>query len=201
MLLTPERPPEQQTFLDRLTAASAIFATARGLAERFTILLRKRPREDAHGPLGLWVAAALSSSFARGLRDDWEAVVAGLSLKWSQGPVEGAGDPAALIRRVVARPAQVEPGTGFPILIVTNLPAEAVVRIGVVSVGDTPAIRAVGGGGLQVSSGAFDAVDSVAATGVVALDDQANQSLTSYSLARFNRANQSVSSAGRSKKT
>ena len=105
MLLTPERTPEQQTFLDRLTAASAIFATARGLAERFTILLRKRPREDAHVPLGLWVEAALSSSiaplasFACGLRDDWEAVVAGLSLKWSQGPVEGAVNRIKMIKR------------------------------------------------------------------------------------------------------
>jgi transposase len=105
MLLTPERTPEQQMFLDRLTTNSVIFATARGLAERFTTLIRKRPREDAHVPLGLWVAEAVSSSiaplasFARGLRDDWEAVVAGLSLKWSQGPVEGAVNRLKMIKR------------------------------------------------------------------------------------------------------
>ena len=105
MLLTPERSPEQQTFLDRLTTRSAIFATVRGLTERFCSLLRKRPREDAHVCLGLWVAEAISSSivslasFARGLRDDWEAVVAGLSLKWSQGPVEGAVNRIKMIKR------------------------------------------------------------------------------------------------------
>jgi transposase len=105
MLLTPERTPEQQRFLDRLTTNSVIFATARGLAERFTSLIRKRPREDAHVPLGLWVAEVVSSSiaplasFARGLRDDWEAVVAGLSLKWSQGPVEGAVNRIKMIKR------------------------------------------------------------------------------------------------------
>ena len=105
MLLMPVRTPEQLTFLDRLTAGSAIFATARGLAERFTALIRKKPREDARVPLGLWVAEAISSSiaplavFARGLRDDWEAVVAGLSLKWSNGPVEGAVNRLKMIKR------------------------------------------------------------------------------------------------------
>jgi transposase len=105
ILLTPERSLEHQTFLDRLTTRSAIFATVRGLAERFCALLRKRPREDAHVSLGLWVAEAISSSivsmasFACGLRDDWEAVVAGLSLKWSQGPVEGAVNRIKMIKR------------------------------------------------------------------------------------------------------
>ena len=105
MLLTPERTPEQQRFLDRLTRKNALFATARGLAERFCVLIRKQPREDAHAPLTLWVAEAISSSiaalasFARGLRDDWEAVVAGLSLKWSNGPVEGAVNRIKMIKR------------------------------------------------------------------------------------------------------
>jgi len=105
MILMPVRTPEQLTFLNRLTAGSKIFAIARVLAERFTALIRKRPREDARVSLGLWVTEAISSSiaplavFARGLRDDWEAVVAGLSLEWSQGPVEGAVNRLKMIKR------------------------------------------------------------------------------------------------------
>lgn len=105
MLLTSKRTPEQQTVLDRLTTRSALFATARRLAEGFTTLVRKQPREDARVPLRLWVAEAVSSSiaplatFARGLRDDWEAVVAGLSLSWSNGPVEGAVNRLKMIKR------------------------------------------------------------------------------------------------------
>lgn len=105
MILIPDRTSEQQTLLDRLTSKCPLFEKARGLAERFTALLRKRPREDARVPLGLWVAEAVLSSiaplasFARGLRDDWEAVVAGLSLEWSQGPVEGAVNRIKMIKR------------------------------------------------------------------------------------------------------
>ena len=105
LLLTPKRTPEQQAFLDRLTAGSALFATARGLAEGFCTLIHKRPQEDAPVPLGLWLEEALSSciaplaSFARGVRDDWEAVVAGMSLPWSQGPVEGAVNRIKMIKR------------------------------------------------------------------------------------------------------
>ncbi len=53
----------------------------------------------------MWVADAVASSiaplasFARGLRDDWEAVVAGLSLKWSNGPVEGSVNRIKMIKR------------------------------------------------------------------------------------------------------
>ncbi len=101
-----ERAPNApQTFLDRLTAKSALFATLRGLAEGFCALIRKRLREDARISLGLWVEEALSScvaplaSFAHGLRDDWEAVVAGMSLPWSQGPVEGTVNQLKMIKR------------------------------------------------------------------------------------------------------
>jgi len=105
ILLTPDRTPEQQTLLDRLTRKNPLLETARGLAEGFTALMRKRPRGDARIPLGLWVEAAVSSSlasfasFARGLKADWEAVVAGFTLDWSNGPVEGAINRLKTIKR------------------------------------------------------------------------------------------------------
>ncbi len=105
LLLMPKRTPPQQALLDRLSAHNALFATARGLAEGFCALIRKRPREDRRVALGLWLEEALSScvaplaSFACGLRDDWEAVVAGMSLPWSQGPVEGAVNRLKMIKR------------------------------------------------------------------------------------------------------
>lgn len=105
MILIPARTLEEQSALDSLSGTSALFAMARDLAQRFCWLIRKSPREDAQGPLEVWLAEALScpiaslASFARGLRDDWEAVVAGLSLSWSNGPVEGTINKLKMIKR------------------------------------------------------------------------------------------------------
>jgi transposase len=67
-------------------------AASRRLAQRFAALVPERPGETAYRA---WLAEAISSgisrqgSFAAGLRHDDAAVVAGLTMPWSSGVVEG----------------------------------------------------------------------------------------------------------------
>jgi transposase len=79
-------------------------------------------RERQPGKLGEWVAAAVASGieemthFGVGLRRDWEAVVAGLTLPWSNGPVEGQVNRLKLLKR------QMFGRAGLPLLRVRVLP-------------------------------------------------------------------------------
>ena len=80
----------------------------RGFAE----LLTRRRGAD----LGSWMTAVEASdlpalhSFVRGLRKDLPAVVAGLSLPYSNGPIEGANTKVKLLKR------QMYGRAGFPLL-------------------------------------------------------------------------------------
>lgn len=104
VMLKQERKPEEQSLLERLDARSPLFHAAAKLADDFVGLVRKRT-DQAESALECWVASAISSSipslvsFARGLREDWSAVVAGLTLDWSNGPVEGAVNRLKMIKR------------------------------------------------------------------------------------------------------
>ncbi|MFH8492455.1 transposase [Streptomyces longisporoflavus] len=55
--------------------------------------------------LGQWAVDAEASdlpelrSFAPGLRKDWNAVLAGLSLHWNSGPVEGHVNRIKMLKR------------------------------------------------------------------------------------------------------
>jgi transposase len=66
-------------------------AEAIDLAQDFVQLVRQRQPQQ----LAPWLARAATSAmgagqrFAKGLRDDDEAVKAGVTLPWSSGPVEG----------------------------------------------------------------------------------------------------------------
>jgi transposase len=64
-------------------------------------LLRGRKEEELSGWLKKVSESAIAEliSFAKGLERDEAAVRAGLSLKWSQGPVEGAINKLKLIKR------------------------------------------------------------------------------------------------------
>jgi transposase len=96
--------PEEQSFLERLHAHSPLFRTAATIADGFVRLVRNRT-EQAEVGLEAWMEEATSSSipsrvsFACGLRDDWSAVVAGLSLECNNGPVEGAVNRLKRIKR------------------------------------------------------------------------------------------------------
>lgn len=92
---------EQATFLERLKTACPKIATAQELVLEFLAMARRREGEKLEG----WVMRAAASGvaelkrFGAGLRRDWEAVVAGLTLKWSNGPVEGQINRLKLIKR------------------------------------------------------------------------------------------------------
>lgn len=90
-----------QVYLARLRQADGGVQTAYMLAQAFTAMLRERCGEQLDG----WVAAAQASGiaelqrFAGGLLADKAAVQAGLTLCWSQGPVEGHIHRLKLIKR------------------------------------------------------------------------------------------------------
>jgi transposase len=92
---------EQAAFLDRLKEQCPKVELAQSLALEFFGMARRRE------PTGLesWIERAVASgieelkSFGAGLRRDWEAVVAGLSLEWSSGPVEGQVNRLKMIKR------------------------------------------------------------------------------------------------------
>jgi transposase len=92
---------EQRAFTDRLLETCVPVKTAVELGRCFFELVRERQGER----LTEWVAQAEQSTteelaaFARGLRADWDAVLAGMSLPWSSGPVEGQVTRLKLIKR------------------------------------------------------------------------------------------------------
>jgi transposase len=90
------RRPERRTAeagvrLDKLRAASPDLTIALDLADEFTALIRKR----STGTLKEWLSRAEVSPcpevrhFAEGIRRDESAVNAAVTLRWSNGPVEG----------------------------------------------------------------------------------------------------------------
>jgi transposase len=86
-----DRKPNEQRRVDAIRASSDELATALGLADEFADLIRKRSSET----LSDWLAKGEASSspeirrFAEGIRRDESAVLAAVTQRWSNGPVEG----------------------------------------------------------------------------------------------------------------
>ena len=91
----------QKDYLARLCQADQEIAHTSELIQSFTTMLRERQGEQ----LDSWLSVvkeqgvAALQSFAQGLERDYDAVRAGLTLKWSQGPVEGHVHRLKLIKR------------------------------------------------------------------------------------------------------
>ena len=104
-LLGTQKPltEEQAAFVERVKQASPRIELAQSLALEFFGLTRERKAENLDG----WVDRAIASGieelkgFCRGLRRDWEAVVAGLTLEWSNGPVEGQINRLKALKRAM----------------------------------------------------------------------------------------------------
>ncbi|MFG1954827.1 ISL3 family transposase [Micromonospora sp. NPDC048830] len=92
---------EHQAELERLCGLCPDLAAIRDLARGFTDLVRTRGGER----LTAWVEQAEQGkiaeirSFASGLRKDWDAVKAGLSMVWSSGAAEGAVNRIKMLKR------------------------------------------------------------------------------------------------------
>jgi transposase len=96
-----KRSAEAQTYLDQLCQMDARITRAYQLTQAFLAMVRERRGRD----LEAWITAATNSGidalarFARGLHEDLAAVTAGLTLPWSNGPVEGQITRLKLLKR------------------------------------------------------------------------------------------------------
>jgi len=90
-----------QLYVDQLCAMDADIARAYRLTHAFLAMARERRGRD----LEAWITAAAASGidalarFACGLRKDMAAVTAGLTLPWSNGPVDGQVTRLKLLKR------------------------------------------------------------------------------------------------------
>ncbi len=96
-----KRAQDAQMSVDQLTKADPAIAQAYTLSQAFLALVRER-RGDA---LAAWMTEATTSGiealarFAQGLQEDLAAIKAGLTLPWSNGPVEGHITRLKLLKR------------------------------------------------------------------------------------------------------
>ena len=111
VLRSPEhRTEEDYHQLAQLSAQSPPLAEAVALAQDFAGLVRQRQPSQ----LEPWVARAATSplppfrSFARGLREDYAAVHAGVTLPWSQGPIEGHINRLKMLKRQMCGRARLD---------------------------------------------------------------------------------------------
>ena len=102
VLRRPEtRRPEDEHQLAQLSAQQADLAEAVTLARDFADLVRTRQPDRLDG----WLARATTSAvaalrrFAQGVRDDYAAVQAGVTVPWSNGPVEGHINRLKMLKR------------------------------------------------------------------------------------------------------
>ena len=92
---------KEQVLLKQLYERSVELVSARRLAQQFLRLVRER----RGGELDEWVADVHQTGppelrgFARNLRRDWDAVQAGLTERWSSGPVEGNVNKVKVAKR------------------------------------------------------------------------------------------------------
>jgi len=92
---------DDRALLGQLCAACPLAATAYPLLQQFTRMVKARTPE----PLDAWLAAVADcdvpdvATFAEGLRREYAALRAALTLPWSTGPVEGQITRLKLIKR------------------------------------------------------------------------------------------------------
>jgi transposase len=96
-----KRSQDAQLYVNQLSQGDPSIAQAYTLSQAFLALVRERRGEA----LEAWITEAAASGlealarFAQGLQDDLAAVTAGLTLPWSNGPVEGHVNRLKLLKR------------------------------------------------------------------------------------------------------
>jgi transposase len=119
-----KRSQDAQLYVDQLRQGDPAIGQAYTLSQAFLALVRER-RGDA---LETWMTEAVASGiealarFAQGLQEDLAAVKAGLTLPWSNGPVEGHINRLKLLKRqgygragfALLRQRVLRPTTGGP---------------------------------------------------------------------------------------
>ncbi len=100
-----DRTPVHTEFLTRLMDRCTPFRVAQDLADRFMRMIRRTSSESASTLLTSWLSDATACgvaslvNLAASLRQDEEAVCAGLSLRWSNGAVEGSVNRLKFVKR------------------------------------------------------------------------------------------------------
>jgi len=101
---------EHEQQISQLKDQNAELAAAIALTQDFTELVRNRRPEK----LDEWLARAGASSlapfrrFAKRLWSDYDAVKAGVTLKWSNGPVEGHINRLKMVKRTLFGRAKID---------------------------------------------------------------------------------------------
>ena len=96
-----KRAQDAQLYVDQLLHAEPTLAQAYTLSQAFLALVRERRGAD----LEAWITEVVASGiaalarFAQGLQEDRTAITAGLTLPWSNGPVEGQINRLKLLKR------------------------------------------------------------------------------------------------------
>lgn len=97
-------PRRTTNILSQRLAEDPLYRKTWTLTRHFHTLIAHRRGEQA---VAAWCRAAEASgigafgAFAKTLRQDWEAVVAGVTVEWSQGPVEGFNTRTKLLKRMM----------------------------------------------------------------------------------------------------
>jgi transposase len=105
-------PAHRRRHLDELVAACPHLTVLADRIREFAAILTQRRGHD----LDTWITAARADdlpalhSFTHGLHKDIQAVVAGLTLPYSNGPMEGTNTKVKLLKR------QMYGRAGFPLL-------------------------------------------------------------------------------------
>ncbi len=104
MLLQSEKlNDEQQLIVEKLSQLFPQIGRAKELAQEFTRIVRERSANKFNE----WLRSAVQSklkefvSFARGLSEDYEAVMNALRYEWSNGQLEGQVNRLKLIKRMM----------------------------------------------------------------------------------------------------
>jgi len=94
----------QQDYLDRLCQEDSHIAQTYALIQEFTTMLREREGERLDEWLDRVEKQGIPElqSFAAGLKKDYDAVKAGLTLEWSNGHTEGQVHRLKLLKRIVS---------------------------------------------------------------------------------------------------
>ncbi|MHB1223331.1 MAG: ISL3 family transposase [Gemmatimonadaceae bacterium] len=91
---------EERAYVTALTTKCPAISEAQALGDRFARMLQEHEINE----LASWLSAAEGSAlkgFARGIRRDYDAVLAALCFQWSNGQVEGQVHRLKLVKRTM----------------------------------------------------------------------------------------------------
>jgi transposase len=101
LLLSAKRSVKKQELVAKLCTALPVLSQCRDLVMSFQDIMRRHSSEELEGWLERAKASGLPgfATFVRGIRSDYDAVIAAFSLPWSNGATEGHVNRLKFIKR------------------------------------------------------------------------------------------------------